>query len=350
MARRVGPTAFWLAVMGQRTRDNHRGAIRMSPLSDLGEVLFPVSLAPLVACTAKGDRKVDHSRAVVDARSGRVLSVVGRDYRLITHEQALELAFECVAAAFPQTRRADWHVGAAQATSSGAACCFDLQHSTGQLEFAGLPAALKPDVFGPFVRVVNSYNHSRALSFNIGYYRKVCRNGLILRDSVVSLHFQHSRRSMREQIHFDVEPAQLARQRAAFRALLARLRCCAVPAESMTRLACVVLGFRAPPLDPDVVDPTAPTRAMARQRAWELLEAAVEQSCRRFREELGDNAYAVLNAVTDLASRPPANPLVRRDRHALQRRAGQWLGSFLARLNSGDFDLQTYLQAMDPAA
>lgn len=29
-----------------------------------------------------------------------VLSVVGRDYLLVTHEKALELAFECLAAVF----------------------------------------------------------------------------------------------------------------------------------------------------------------------------------------------------------------------------------------------------------
>ena len=45
----------------------------------------------------------------------------------------------------------------------------------------------RPDVFGPFIRVTNSYNALRALVFDIGFFRKVCTNGLILRDAIIQL-------------------------------------------------------------------------------------------------------------------------------------------------------------------
>ena len=61
--------------------------LRMSPSSDLREVLFPAVLAPLVARTAEGELQVGHSRAVLDGGAGRVLSAVSRDYRSVTHER-----------------------------------------------------------------------------------------------------------------------------------------------------------------------------------------------------------------------------------------------------------------------
>jgi hypothetical protein len=63
----------------------------------------------------------------------------------------------------------------------------------------------------------------------------------------------------------------------------------------------------------------------------------------RYEQELGANAYAVLNVVTELASRPPDSPLVRRDRHALQRRAGEWASGFALKCVEEKFDLGQYL-------
>jgi hypothetical protein len=163
----------------------------MARLSKLPEILFPVALAPLHVRLDTREVPVNDSRAVVDTRSGRVLGVVGRGYRLVTHEQALELAFECARAAFPETKPAEWQVDAVDATSTGSTCFIDLRHNSATLEFEGLPTELKPEVYGPFVRVVNSYNRSRALGLDIGFYRKVCSNGLILRDATIRLRINH---------------------------------------------------------------------------------------------------------------------------------------------------------------
>jgi len=40
---------------------------------------------------------------------------------------------------------------------------------------------------------------------------------------------------------------------------------------------------------------------------------------------LGENAYAVLNVITEFASHPPANRHVHRERNSLQQLAGTWL-------------------------
>ena len=72
------------------------------------------------------------------------------------------------------------------------------------------------------------------------------------------------------------------------------------------------------------------------------LEAHLRALEKRYRDELGDNAYAAFNAITDFASHPPASPLVRRDRHAMQRLAGAWLSGFSRECREAGFGVGRY--------
>lgn len=95
-------------------------------MSDLDDVLFPVALTPLSARLNGRDVPVHDRRAVVNTRSGRVLTVIGCDYRIVTHAQALDLGLECARPAFPETTAAEWRVAAIDATASGTTCYIDL--------------------------------------------------------------------------------------------------------------------------------------------------------------------------------------------------------------------------------
>ncbi len=68
--------------------------------------------------------------------------------------------------------------------------------------------------------------------------------------------------------------------------------------------------------------------------------------CERYALELGENAYAVLNVITEFASQPPASRYVQRERHSLQRLAGSWLSTFSHRCRHPSFDLTAYLAEM----
>ena len=311
----------------------------MPRLQTLDALLFDVALQPVFTTVGLRTVPVPEARAVVSMPAGRVLGVVGRDYRLVSHAQALALAHDCVRAVFPETRPGEWQVAQVDAPSTGSACCIDLAHGSGALDFSALPAADKPEVYGPFVRVTNSYNRSRALCFDIGYMRKVCRNGLILRSAVVSFRMNHQRREIGEAVKFEVARERLARQQQEFGRFLARLQACPVPAEDIAGFASGVLGFRPPPADKADAD--------TRWAAWQALQQQVDAAGARYAQELGANAHAVLNVVTELASRPPDNPLVRRDRHALQRRAGEWVIDFSSRCGEPGFDLRRYLASLE---
>jgi hypothetical protein len=49
-------------------------------------------------------------------------------------------------------------------------CFIDLVHNSAALDFTGVPVQGRPEAFGPFIRVTNSYNGLRALAFNIGFF------------------------------------------------------------------------------------------------------------------------------------------------------------------------------------
>jgi hypothetical protein len=61
---------------------------------------------------------------------------------------------------------------------------------------------------------------------------------------------------------------------------------------------------------------------------FEPLKLDAESRVHKYAEEMGANAYALFNAVTDFASRPPALHDFRRSQHSMQTQAGRWLREF----------------------
>jgi hypothetical protein len=77
-----------------------------------------------------------------------------------------------------------------------------------------------------------------------------------------------------------------------------------------------------------------------------LVSVHITKLSNRYASELGENAYAVFNAVTEFASNPPANGCVHRERHSLQKLAGAWLSQFSRQCREPGFDLMKYLAGM----
>ena len=82
---------------------------------------------------------------------------------------------KCCRTVFPETQPSEWQVKDTDAPGMGGHCFIDLVHNSTALDFRFVPANDRPDAFGPFIRVANSYKGLRALAFDIGFYRKVCR-------------------------------------------------------------------------------------------------------------------------------------------------------------------------------
>ncbi len=314
----------------------------MPRLTNLNDVLFPVAEHPVFVSMSNGDGErrvsVPEKKAIVNMARNRVLGIVSRDYRLVSNQEALDWAYQCCRTVFPETQPAEWDVNATDAPSTGGHCIIDLKHNSTTLDFSFVPPHQRPEAFGPFIRVTNSYNGLRALGFDIGFYRKVCKNGLIVPDSIIQFKFTHLRRDLGETIAFDVAQERLARAKSSFREYLGALTECSIEREDFVPMLSAVMLIKQPvPLEPESTEAAE----------WAALHGQMDATADRYFYELGGNAYAVFNAITDFASHPPANRLIHRDRHSLQRRAGQWLSDFSTKCREPGFDIRAYVENLN---
>jgi hypothetical protein len=310
----------------------------MPRLTNLDDIMFPVEEHPVfVSIPAKsGERHlpVPDKKALVNSESGRVLSVVSRGYRMVPNSKALDWAYQCCCQAFPETKPGEWQVTASDAPNTGSYCNIDLMHNTTALDFSLVSPQSRPEAFGPFVRVTNSYNGLRALTFDIGLYRKVCKNGMIVPDAIIRFKYSHLLRDIGEEIAFEIDHARLKKVKTVFNDYMAVLRECAVPKTSFLPLLQGVLHINKPKnIETD--------RKITGE--WKSLYSHLETMCYQYIQELGENAYSAFNAITDFASHPPANRCVYRDRHSYQQLAGSWLSAFHDECRQNDFSLSDYL-------
>ena len=95
----------------------------MPRLTQLEDVLFPVEEHPVFAIVKDGSSErrlpVRDKKAIVNAKSGAVLGIVSRGYRLVSNREALEMALQCCRAVFPETNASEWEVKAADAPGTG---------------------------------------------------------------------------------------------------------------------------------------------------------------------------------------------------------------------------------------
>ena len=108
-----------------------------------------------------------------------------------------------------------------------------------------------------------------------------------------------------------------------------------------------VLKFVDSGLAPAAVRATIPGTMVADQSA---LDADLWHRSERYFRELGPNAYAVLNVLTDFASHPPENSRMRRDRPTLQRMAGRWLREFRDASKVPGFAMAEHIKGLSPLA
>ena len=311
-------------------------------ITDHRDVLFPVRTVHVFAQMRAGDEaslaRIPGRKAIVNCTTGRVISVVSDNYQVVTNHQALDYAYQCCEAAFPGLPARSWIVNAADGPLTGGHCHIDLSHTSAQIRFGWEAPGRRPDIYGPFVRVTNSYNRTRALGFDIGFMRKVCSNGMILPQSSIRFSFDHNTRNIADRIRFQTSGSQFQNLKTKFLAFLEPLRNCEVPKEQFLPITLLAMRVRHPE-----------SLRERQKQAWEDLRTRVESLVERYVSDLGPNGYALMNVISDLASRP-VDALNRRERHSLQRLAGSWLAEFSAECSKAGFCLTGYVERLGQGA
>lgn len=302
-------------------------------------LLFDVDQVPVEAVVGSNGNtrriNIPGKKALVNKRTGHVLGVVSRDYRVVTNQEAVNIAQEVCGKAFPGLSSVEWEAKRAAAPRTLSYAHIDLMHRTHVLNYMGSGIG-QADPYTPFLRVTNSFNGARALRFDIGFMRKHCSNGVIFEEEVATIKASHSKEAL-AQLQIEITAHSLPQMWDEFSKFLTRVRSIPMDTDQSTLAMKTVLHLPDP----------KPDDTPARKEALDALTTDFATRLVGYRQELGENAYAVFNALTDIAARPPQSACFQRQRDIIERRSGRWLKELALHSQILGFDLERWILEWD---
>jgi hypothetical protein len=302
---------------------------------------FPIEEAPVfasVTCNGKvTDIRVPHRKALVAADTGDIVGIVGAGYQVFTNQQAVTLCHKFCLEAFPDTKPSEWTFVEGHGPGTRSWAAMDIHHRAHAMNLWGNDGG-PSETFTPFVRITNSYNGSRALRIDVGFLREHCSNGVIFEQEAATLTVPHTRQGIHS-LKVARPFAGMSALREEFSKTLAGVRAVAITPDEGRQLVRQVTGW---------------PQLQENPKSWERteqekLDADLETRLSSYFHELGENAYAAFNTMTDIASRPPQSPRFRRDRATLERRAGAWLRNFREAVSRPGFSIGSHLNHLSEA-
>lgn len=239
---------------------------------------FPNTLFPLPVGTP-------NYMAVVNQSDGQIMSVVGKNYQLISNEDAIEKGKQIFTQLYPFVKPDELIPYKVIAPQSKASAYIDLIHES--VDFS----VWEQETWLPFLRTTNSYNRSVALSFEIGFVRKLCSNGVIFNKQSIKLKYLHNKGN-----RVDVVSAanKIKTTSALFTGQCKILKDYAIPQELMFALVCQILNVN--------LELPKDNQLKKKINSLQNLVELTKILTARYTNELGSNAYAALNVLTDLVS------------------------------------------------
>jgi hypothetical protein len=302
-------------------------------------LFFGVEQVPVEAVANQNGKErrivVPGKKALLNAASGMVLGIVSRDYRVVTNQEAVEIAREVCAKAFPGIAPLEWDAKRASAPRTLSYAFIDLMHRTHVLNYMG-NGSEESDPFTPFLRVTNSFNGARALRFDIGFLRQHCSNGVIFEEKVATFTAAHNAEAL-EKLKLEITARSLDQLWREFTDFIGRVRSVSMSAEQSERALAAVLHL------PGLKEDDSKTR----REEIEALNLDTGARLTGYRSALGENAYAVFNTLTDIAARPPESRYFQKDRDTLEKRAGRWLKQLSVQRQTPAFDLEQFITKWD---
>jgi hypothetical protein len=280
------------------------------------------------------DVRVPHKKALLAADTGDIVGIVGAGYKVFTNQQAVALCHKFCLEAFPDTKSAEWVFVEGHGPGTRSWTAMDIHHQAHNMNLWGNDGGAS-EIFTPFVRITNSYNGSRAVRIDVGFLRKHCSNGVIFEQEAATLTVPHTRQGIHslKVAHPFAGMSALCEE---FGKTLAEVRAVAMTPDEARQLVRQVTGW------PKLQENPQP----AESEEQEKLDADLESRLHGYFSELGENAYAAFNTMTDIASRPPKSPRFRRDRSTLERRAGAWLRDFNIAAKQPGFSISRHVTAL----
>ena len=303
---------------------------------NVNEAFFPVSMRPATCRGNQGtERILPGYCALYDDERDVPFTVVSRHYKLITNEDAYYMA-EALARGVFGRHLEEFKCYNIHMPKTYGSCRIDLI----------LPQSLfypfgdAKESWTPFIRISNSYNRTIRLRYEIGFCRWICLNGVIFGKKGYSISFAHL--NMEQDWHYKIEQfVKEVRSKLGpvddmikvFGKKLGELNTIPIPENMILPTFCKV--FSIPDVDSEDVTPAS--------RIKYLVQAdSVKRAGASYYDELGDNAYAMMNVLTDFASFPVGH-VSQTNIHSYQSKVGEWINELLEANKKVDFKLENFI-------
>ena len=263
----------------------------------------------------------------------RAISVVSNKYRLVTNRDAYLLADYVIKAIFDGYTLNDFVCFNVRMPQSKGSCRIDLIIPNKYNQLFGD----EKESWIPFVRISNSYNRTVTLKFEVGFCRFICLNGVIFGKKGLSFSITHTGSITVREIDTLIKRAkaeigEIGSLWKSFEQKMIVLKGIRIPLSLALAIYCKVFDIIANEENENWHNPRI------------LLSAEqILKSSKEYFEELGDNAYAMMNVLTDYASFPEwaNNSAYLVDGY--QRRVGKWVDEFIEEHNKDGFILSDYI-------
>ena len=281
-------------------------------------------------------------KAVVDINKCHVFATVTDKYKLVTNEDAYKWAGPVVGAVFNHSQLSDFSCFNVRMTATRSSCCIDLIRKLA----GGNVVCFKPfdddDPWTAFIRIVNSYNKTSCLKYQLGFCRWICQNGMIFESKSVDFVFTHTKGVVDEASICQQLEAEAREQIGEIRSLedqfiakLRNLKKQSVPQNVMLALACKVFNLHLTRDDAEKMSDAERKKAVAFVRK-------IKTDTQEYYQQFGANAYAAMNVLTDFASFPKGLSGINIV-PVLQAKAGAWIDDFVVESAKPGFNMTRYL-------
>ena len=262
-----------------------------SPTHRIDEVLFDVKLQNVYSEFRFPNTlfnlpvSTPNYRSVVNQSNGKIISIVGKNYQLVRNREAIEMGKQIFRQLYPDVRSDELIPYKVIAPQSLASVHIDLIHK--DVNFS----VWEQETWLPFLRTTNSYNRSVALSFEVGFVRKLCSNGVLFNKKSMKLKYLHTKSNRIEVLSDSKRIKEIS---GVFADQCQSLRNYPVPKQLMFPLVCQILNFSLElPKDNQINK-----KLNSLQNLAELTTALTQ----RYSDESGINGYTAFNVANDLVS------------------------------------------------
>ena len=306
-----------------------------SPTHEINDVLFDVKLQPVYSSFRFPDtlfkQPIDtpNYRAIVNQQNGEIISIVSRNYRLITNSEALEMGKRLFFQIYPDVDTDKLIPYKVVAPASRASANIDLIHE--DVNFT----MWEQESWLPFLRISNSYNSTQALSFEIGFVRELCSNGVLFNKESMKLKYIHSNSKA---LDLQVDAPRIKVVSEMFEEQCTQLRNFELHPELIFALVCKIMK----------VNLVLPDKRQRKKKLNSLnnLINIVGGLTTKYNQEIGMNAYTALNVVTDLVSHQNEYKNLTGyyfNVRSFYARPTEWIEDFTKQIKGVNFELKEYL-------